>query len=706
MQLGTRLSIASIRLVLCAAFIACGLSAKASAQGASASVSAQASASSEAAPAAEADASAAPAAAPSAEAIEESELPWALQHRAYNTWEGGTGGLYLEDPGIGEPGAVRLQLGLSIFSGGDFFYEGDDVEQNQQSFKLSVTALEVLEFHAGLLNRGTSSTIPYPEESMAPSTSSLHSFADLSFGAKLGFKLGPVVRLGGDLRILTRSDVGPEQAMLDSTSLGIRADLAFDLQGMQSPWPLIIRLNIDYLFDNSSNIIEDIEDQRYASLPSPMPESDEPAHLVSRVERYGLNVNRVDMFTPAVGLELPLTLTDDFYFHPLVEYRIGMPVNRDGYDCPFFSGEDDRGSNNPGADDTCLDDAGIDAWPMTLALGARIVPPIRGVSFLLGFDIGLTGTSAFVRELAPTSPFKAMFAFGYDYDARPAPPPPAPIVLPAPVAEPAPVVGRVSGTIVDAATSAPIPGVVVALPGTEHTPLATNIAGRFTTYELAPGPVQLELTHPDYQPGTCAATIGATGGNVDVACTLSALPIAGSLAASARDAFGGPLAGVRVVLVGPSTLSSTTDADGEARFAELQPGEYQARFESDAYLMRVTRFSVSKREPAALELALVAKPAKPTVTVKPPAVTARALKFEAASTVLSVGGSQALAELADYLLRNPAAGRLRVQCDGEEGLALSRATVIKQGLLDLGVADAAVETVGEPAPRVTLTLVP
>lgn len=701
MQLGTRLSIASIRLVSCAAFIACGLNTNASAQEASASLSAQASASTDAAPASAADASAAPAADP----IEESKLPWALQHRAYNTWEGGTGGLFLEDPGIGEPGAVRLQLGLSIFSGGDFFYDGDDVEQNRQSFKLSVTALEVLEFHAGLLNRGTSTTIPYPEESTAPRTSSLHAFADLSFGAKLGFKLGPVVRLGGDLRILTRSDVGPEQAMLDSTSLGIRADAAFDLQGMKSPWPLIIRLNLDYLFDNSSKIIEDIEDQRYASLPSPMVKSNEPAHLVSRVERYGLNVNRVDMFTPAVGLELPLTLADDFYLHPLVEYRIGMPVNRDGYDCPFFSGEDDRGSNNLGADDTCLDDAGIDAWPMTLALGARIVPPIRGVSFLLGFDIGLTGTDTFVRELAPTSPFKAMFAFGYDYDARPAPPPPEPIVVQAPV-EPAPVVGRVNGTIVDAATSAPIAGVVVALPGTEHTPLATNIAGRFSTYELPPGAVQLELTHPDYQPGTCAATIAPAGGDVDTSCTLTALPTAGNLVASARDAFGGPIAGVRVVLVGPSTLSGTTDADGQARFAELQPGDYQARFESDAYLMRVTRFSVAKREAAALELALVGKPAKPTVTVKPPAVTARTLKFEAASTVLSVGGSQALAELADYLLRNPAAGRLRVQCDGEEGLALSRATVIKQGLLDLGVADAAVEAVAEAAPRVTLTLVP
>jgi outer membrane protein OmpA-like peptidoglycan-associated protein len=678
MQLGTRLSIASIRILFCAAVIAGALGGRVSAQ----------------------DAAPAPVAV-QADAPEGNGLPWVLQHRAYNTWDGGTGGLYIEDPGIGQPGAVRLQLGLSTYSGGDFFYDGDDVEQNAQSFTLSVTALKVLEFYAGLVNRGTTTTIPTDP----PRTSALHAFADLELGAKLGFRVGPVVRLGGGLRVLTRSDIGPEEAMLDSTSVGLRADAAFDLQGMKSPAPLIMRLNLDYLFDNSASAVEDIEDQRYESLPSPMQKSDEVAHLVSRVERYGLGINRVDLLTPAFGVEIPLELTDDFYFHPLLEYRISFPINRAGYDCPFFSGEDDRGTNDRGADDTCLDDVGVDAWPMTLALGARIVPPIRGVSFLLGFDIGLTGTSTFVRELAPTSPFKAMFAFGYDYDARPAPPPPAPVVITAPV-EPEPVVGRVNGTIVDAATSAPIPGVVVALTGTDHTPLATNIAGRFTTYELQPGPVQLDLTHPDYQPGTCAGAIPEAGGDMQVPCTLTALPTTGSLTASVRDGFGGPLAGVRVVLVGPSTLSSATDADGEARFADVQPGEYQVRFESDAYLMRVTRVAVAKRQAAAFEAALVAKPAKASVTVKVPAVTARTLKFETGSTALAAGGSLALAELADYLLRNPAAGRLRIQSDGDGGLALSRALVIKQGLLDLGVTEAQLDAVGEPAPRVTLTLVP
>lgn len=695
MQLGTRLSIASIRNGLCAAWIVGGLAVEASAQ--EASVSMAASASAEAAPAA------GPTDGASGAGRTREPRAWALLHRAYNTWDGGTGGLHLEDPGMGMPGAVRLQLGLSIFSGEDFFYDGDEVEQSAQSLTLSVTALEYLELFASLHNRGTTTTLP----TTPPRTSALHAFADASFGVKLGAAVGDVVRLGGSVRLLLRSDIGPEAAMLDSTSIGLRADAAFDLQRMDTPWPLIIRLNLDYLFDNGASVIEDIEDRRYDSLPSPMSRANEVAHLVSRVERYGLDVNRVDLLTPAIGVELPLELTDDFSLHPLLEYRLGIPINRRGYDCPYFTGEADRGTNARGADDTCLDDAGVDAWPMTLAAGARLVPPIRGVSFLLGVDIGLTGTSTFVRELAPTSPFRALLAFSYDYDARPV----EPVVVPAPPApapepEPQPIVGRVHGTVVDAQTSAAIQGVVIAIARTEHTPLATDVAGRFTTYELPPGEVVLELTHPDYHPGTCTMAIPEPGGEINAACTMSELPAAGSLIARVTDAFGGPIAGVRVVVTGGSTASATTDADGEARIADLPPGAYQARFESEAHLVRGASFTVEKRKAAALGAALVERPAKPSFTVSGAVVRARSLRFGPGTTALAAGGSLVLAELADYLLRNPVAGRLRVQCDGDEGLALSRALVIKQGLTDLGVPEARVDAEAEPAKAVTLTLAP
>jgi hypothetical protein len=56
---------------------------------------------------------------------------------------------------------------------------------------------------------------------------------------------------------------------------------------------------------------------------------------------------------------------------------------------------------------------------MNLALGMRVVPPVRGVTLLFALDLGLAGTDTFVRELSPNAPFSLTFALGYDYDARP-----------------------------------------------------------------------------------------------------------------------------------------------------------------------------------------------------------------------------------------------------------------------------------------------
>ena len=134
-------------------------------------------------------------------------------------------------------------------------------------------------------------------------------------------------------------------------------------------------------------------------------------------------------------------------------------------------------------------------------------------------------------------------------------------------------------------------------------------------------------------------------------------------------------------------------------------GDYQVRFESRG---TCPRRSDQRREAQVGRASGGAgrEAAKSSITVSGTVVTARTLKFQAGSTVIAAGGSTVIAELADQLLRNPGSGRLRVQSDGEEGLALSRALVIKQGLADLGVPESQVEAVGEPAKAVTLSLVP
>jgi outer membrane protein OmpA-like peptidoglycan-associated protein len=657
-----------------------------------------ATAATDAAPPAAAPASAPAAAAPppAAAAADSDAAAWDLTHRAYNTFEGSTGSMYLSDPGMAEPGSVRVQLALDSYSGDSFLYDSDEVEQNRQFLSVSWTALELLEIFTSIQNRATVADVP--------AANSLHAMGDLTFGFKLRAEPSPIWRLGGGVRLGLLNDIGEQETLLDATNIGLNGAIALDLQRQDDPIPLIVRFNVDYLFDNSAKVLDDVEDVRYRNLDDPDDRDDEVDNLITRVERFGLGVNRVDMLTLALGVEVPLQVGERFFLHPMVDWRLGLPLNRQGYDCAFFSSDEDRGSNEPGADDTCLDDAGFDAFPMNLAFGARFVPPVRGLSVLLGVDFGLSGTDVFVRELQGVAPFRLILAFGYDYDARPQPKPPAPPPAP-PAAPPAPPKGRLLGKVVDQASGAPIAGALVSFASADMPPVATDANGQFVSYELDPGDVELALSHADYEPRRCGTAVPSAGGEVQVSCSMAALPTHGSLRGTVRDVYGSAVAGVRIQLTGPSTQLVSSDAAGEFMAENLAAGDYTARTESGSHLTRVLHFAVQPRQQARLDVALVPRPAKSGVQLKGGQIQVANLRFTEGGSDIDAAGAQALAEVADLLLREPGLRRVRIAGDGGEGLALGRALAIKQRLVDAGVPDTRLEVASEPAKKVTLTIV-
>ena len=650
---------------------------------------------------ADADAAAAPAA--SAPAEDDDAPAWDLTHRVYSGWNGSSGGPFVDDPGgVAEPGALRLQLAVDSFSGDGFLYNGDTVEQDRQQLSVSWTALRMLELFASLINRATSSD--------TPERNSLHAFGDFELGAKVGVPIGKLLRVGGSARVLALGDTGEHGSLLDATSVGLRASGALDLQGLEDPLPLIVRLNVDYALDNSSKVLDDIEALRYDDLGDQADDEDETRHLISRVERFGFAVNRVDMLSVGVGVEVPLELAEDLYLYPLADFRIGLPINRQSFNCAYRSTDDERGTTEAGSDDTCLDDAGVESWPMSATIGARFAPPIKGVSLLVGVNLGISGTSTFVRELSPTPPYRLLIALSYDYDARPSAPQ-TPAEVPAPAAAvvtavpAAPAKGRVQGRISDQTSTAPIAGVLVRVKGSELPPTASDGGGRFSSYPLDAGNVELELSHPDYQPGRCSAVLPAGGGDAEAVCALAPLPGTGSVKLSVRDQFGATVGGARVVLVGASTQSVAADANGVALMEGLAEGEYSARVENDAYLMRVVRLSVARRQQTSTEIALVQRPGRRGLERKGQEIRLAALKFEGGSVELGPAAAQAVAELADLMLRDPNL-RIRIQGDGGESLALGRALAVKQRLIDAGVADSRVEAATEAAGKPSITALP
>lgn len=344
---------------------------------------------------------------------EEQDLSaWMLQHRRFSTREGTTGGLWIEEPSSGAPGAVRLQLALDIAPEDDFAETGNDVGRTDKAITASWTALEMLEVYGVLEDRSTSFE--------APADDSIY-----SQGSTLGFKvwksLERIWSFGGGLRFGFNNQPGSSAPLLKATNIDVRAGVSADLQDAPVKLPLIARFNLDYLFDNSAALVEDEENARYAALEASsggaaLPRN-ETRNLISRVERYAFDLNRVDRFTLGLGVEAPLSIGREASLHPLLEYRIGVPINRQDFDCAIVRGTPNDGDAASG--DDCLATAGIASWPMNLALGMRVVPPVRGLTFLVALDLGLTGTDRFVRELSPNAPFSLTIALGYDYDARP-----------------------------------------------------------------------------------------------------------------------------------------------------------------------------------------------------------------------------------------------------------------------------------------------
>jgi outer membrane protein OmpA-like peptidoglycan-associated protein len=368
---------------------------------------------------------------------------------------------------------------------------------------------------------------------------------------------------------------------------------------------------------------------------------------------------------------------------------------------------------------------------------------VRGLSGLLAFDIGLLGTSKFVRELAPNRPWAVMFAVGYAIDARP--PKPQIQYVAAPVATPvASEKTRVRGTIVERGFGTPIVGAIVRYPDAEDlSPQLTNAYGQFVSYPFDPGDVIIEITHPDYDPGRCTARIpparpaapppGAAGqpqlsaagtpapglaparaqpgvatlpaapAFVEVRCELTAHPRSGSVRGALQDDKGAPVGGVSVEIAGPSPQTVVSDASGNFTLSGLPVGEYVARVDVPAYLLKSQPFSVTSGGDASLPLVLTPKPKDASVTLTAKEVKIRnQVMFKSGSAEIDERSAPLLSEIADVLLRNPQAAHVRVEGhtdnvgDPAANLALSqqRAEAVVQWLVSAGVGSDRLEAKG------------
>lgn len=592
---------------------------------------------------------------------------------AQNSFRGATGGIRIIDAGSGPKGSLRLGLQTEFFVIRDFFVPSDQAHHFAGNLSLSATPTEYLEVFA------SAEVTSAWDDSNDPLL--IQRVADLRFGLKGFHRVKPWMTVGGDASLLFPGGVGDTGATFRATSFGLRGNVRFDFRGSdRRQRPLILRFNAGYWFDNTANLTEGIEDERFDALGGSIPQPMETRHLLTPFERFAYGVNRVDTVVLAAGFEVPLR-ANAVGIHPLLEWQWDIPVDRQGYRCP----------NGPDlGNDGCLDDEGLAAFPMRLTLGLRILPPPRGLAFTVAADVGLTGARTFVQELAPTPPYNVILGIGYAFDLRP-----VAVAAPSPEAVTTPVVaaaGRIRVRVLEEGTGAPVPGAVVRVVGTDASGQITDSEGRFVSYPLPEGQAVLEASHPDYETTECSAAVPS-----EVDCMLVPVAVDGALRVVTVDRGGAPVPKITVSVRGPSEHPLLTDGNGMATVDALAPGAYTAHVDEPAYLIAVRDFEIHPREETTVELRILPKPTRPRVVVRrSDIILRRQIGFATGSDEILPNSEPLLLEVADALIRNPDLELVEIQghTDNRGSAAVNmklserRAESVRQWLIRHGVGPA------------------
>jgi hypothetical protein len=185
-------------------------------------------------------------------------------------------------------------------------------------------------------------------------------------------------------------------------------------------------------------------------------------------------------------------------------------------------------------------------------------------------------------------------------ESAPAPPPSAAAKL---------VTGRVLGKLFEHGTDVPIARASVKTPRS-FSAVETDSRGLFVFENIPPGPVRFDISHMDYEAGSCEATIAPSGGDSFVHCFLAAKPREGAISGQVKDEQGNAVAHAHIDITGPIITTSVTEAEGLFALPDAPEGTYRVRVTADGFLIQLIEIDVRSRETALPQIILIRKPAK------------------------------------------------------------------------------------------------
>ncbi len=631
-------------------------------------------------------------------------------------------------------GTFRFSLFTGYFSGSGFLCptcaapnggssaQSDEATHVSGDIGISATPLSFLEAYLGVHTSASSDSLGSPKL--------LQVLGDTNFGVKafMPHEDDQIFTAGGSAEVWLLNGTGA--VGIDNANFNLRGLATVDLNNKKKKEdriPLRAHLNLGYTFDQSGKLVESIENQQ--------------GHRITRIERFGLGINRVDSFTIGVGAEGMFDIV-----RPFLEWTIDVPVNRQDHVCDNLL---------RAAGDECLGNAaGFSTTPSRITLGARVYPWLEGLALLAAIDIGTGATSSFIEEVVPEMPWNLHFGLAYAVDTQPrveirrveAKRPPPPEVQKTPQI--------ILGTVVEKGSNTPIPDAQVRFDGRAITGMITLADGTFRTPDLDPGTYTFDVSATGYRDGQCSATIGfATPGApvygapgqpaapgqppgyappadqsgaapygappqqpgvpagapgvpgapsgpppaATVVCELEAQPKVGNVNGQLRDAeTSGAVGGASVKItdkIGRS-LSLTADAAGSFRFENVPPGPVTIAAEAPGYLRAVTEIEVKPRSDVVAQIALTKRPAHPNVVITDKELKLKKeVHFQHDSAEILPDSMGIIEEAADMLRTHTEIGSVEIQGHTDDSgtpeynmrLSAERANAVREALIRDGV---------------------
>jgi len=555
---------------------------------------------------------------------------------------GGVGLLHMQHAQSGAPGQFRLGFNTEFFSSGFLCstsypcpnpqagqapITSDTMNHVGATISLSATLTRWLEAYA--------STGAYANSDNANRPSLLQVLGDTDLGLKAFYGINKIFYIGGATELDLVNGTGAVGLDGSGTGAKFRLLATSDLRGMEHGGvPLRFSINTTYTLDNTGDVLESTE----AALNN----------SVTRIERFGLEVNRVDHFDINIGAE---TFLLDQRIRPFAEYGIMIPINRQGYEC--------RPANPSG--DQCL--ANDKVAPSKITLGARFLPWKKGFSLLAAMDIGVTGTGNFIEEMAPQAPWTLYIGGGWAIDTQDRPPVEKVKLVEKNVEIP---VGHIKGFVHEKDKDLGVASAIVAYDNhPEITAMASGTDGRFLTQGLPIGPYKFVVRADGYKDGACETQVATAGTDVQLDCPLESLPKMGGVTGHVTDAEShAPVANAQIKLndAGGKELRFGTDAQGRFKFDNVTPGALTLTADADGYLALVASASVKARQVTDIELSAVKKPKNALVEVTAGEIRIKEqIHFAVDSAVILPESFALMTEIADTLIKNPRIRRVEIQ---------------------------------------------